>query len=415
MFRFLLPKDFWEGLSKKKQRLGQSLLLFAGAFPIASILALFLGLYWIAVGMFLLSILCGGAFFAIFKKRLRAWRNDEGWRCYECQERIGYDDIEEAFLTKGKLGKLPTEFTAGIECSNGHYSNISWNDAVKVMFAKLEEYISESQTQSILNEKKEDSLSQEKYKIAKSFFTKGTNLLNGEVEDYLYQDLSTLHRNLSNYANRKWTPQNKDILYDLLANIVAYRQVSKLPEQEDLSVELNGNSSIQFANLGQTQIYVDEIENFKLIENVSTYDVDRFLSQKGYFNKSEEFIQLALESILNEKLHKKDWGGESNDLYTSNVIVKGKRRNAAFILKGHGTKTKLLKPKDIGQNGDQIIKAFATPAEIFFLQFVGNIDESVVKTLDLGVQGLRHQGKPAFFCIINGQDTARLLYAYNKI
>ena len=46
-------------------------------------------------------------------------------------------------------------------------------------------------------------------------------------------------------------------------------------------------------------------------------------------------VQLALEQILTVSFHKKDWGGEVNDLSTANVIINRSRRAAAFLSKGN--------------------------------------------------------------------------------
>jgi hypothetical protein len=56
-------------------------------------------------------------------------------------------------------------------------------------------------------------------------------------------------------------------------------------------------------------------------------------------------VQTALEAILEVPLHKKDWGGEINDLYTANVIVGGRRRASAFLLKGKDSARRRWSPR----------------------------------------------------------------------
>jgi hypothetical protein len=112
---------------------------------------------------------------------------------------------------------------------------------------------------------------------------------------------------------------------------------------------------------------------------------------------------------------KKDWGGEDDDLYTSNLIFLHKRTPTAFALKGSGTKSKSLRIKDCGKNGDQLVRLFQAPAELFVLQYVGDIDENVIKDMEGKTQSLRAINRQASYCIINGQDTARLLQAYGKL
>ena len=47
----------------------------------------------------------------------------------------------------------------------------------------------------------------------------------------------------------------------------------------------------------------------------------------------EEQIKQAITNLLSEPT-KKDWGGESDDHFSANVTVRGRRRTAAFLLKG---------------------------------------------------------------------------------
>jgi len=163
----------------------------------------------------------------------------------------------------------------------------------------------------------------------------------------------------------------------------------------------------------EKRLYIEDIDSFRNVRDVNPTVVSSQLNQNGYFDKSENDIQLALEKILAESFHKEDWGGEYNDLYTSNIVINGARRTAAFLLKGNGLRKKTLEIANCGKNGDQIVRLFESPAEIFVIQFVGNISEAVIKDVEGKVEQLAVKGKPACFCIINGQDTARLLKAYD--
>jgi hypothetical protein len=162
------------------------------------------------------------------------------------------------------------------------------------------------------------------------------------------------------------------------------------------------------------RLHLDDIDSFEKIRGVGTAAVDHLLSMSGYFDRSEESIQTAIEEILSETLHKKDWGGEVNDLYSSNVRVSGRRLPTAFALKGNGLKAKVLELGDWGKNGDQILRLFDSPARLFVVQYVGNIGECVIRDVEQKVQLKRATGDPAWYCVINGQDTARLLRAYGK-
>lgn len=163
------------------------------------------------------------------------------------------------------------------------------------------------------------------------------------------------------------------------------------------------------------RIHVDDIQNFSKVKNIDFESVSSFLGENGRLEISENIIKNALENILCEEYHKKDWGGEYNDLYTSNVLLKGTRRAAAFLLKGNGLGVRTMEIKHCGKNGDQLIRLFESPAELFIVQFVGNISEAVVKDIEGKVKQLRARGKEVYYCIINGTDTARLLFAYDYL
>ncbi|MEX0271916.1 pentapeptide repeat-containing protein [Leptolyngbyaceae cyanobacterium UHCC 1019] len=163
------------------------------------------------------------------------------------------------------------------------------------------------------------------------------------------------------------------------------------------------------------RIYIDDIDSFARVKDVSFDVISHLLNSKGHLNVSEDKIQIVLEVILNEKFHKKDWGGEYNDLYTSNLIVGGVRRSTAFLLKGNGLQVANMEIKHCGKNGDQLLRLFESPAELFVIQYVGNISEAIVKDVEGKTDQLRSRGKQAYYCIINGLDTARLLYAYSLV
>lgn len=169
------------------------------------------------------------------------------------------------------------------------------------------------------------------------------------------------------------------------------------------------------APFDKIRLHIDDIDSFDNVRNVSPQDVAPWLDQRGYLSVLEEDIQKALEEVLGIPIHQKDWGGEDEDLYTSNVIVNGRRVTTAFLLKGRGMRSKCLRIGNCDKNGSQLVRLFQSPAELFVVQFVGTVHQEVAKFLEEGVQLRRVQGKPASFCIIDGQDTARLLQAYGGL
>lgn len=161
------------------------------------------------------------------------------------------------------------------------------------------------------------------------------------------------------------------------------------------------------------RLYVEDIDSFRNVRDVNPGAASDLLV-KGYWNVAEDFVQLALEQILDVPFHKKDWSGEYNDLYTANMIVNGRRTATAFMLKGNGLKKNVMEIKDCGKNGDQLVRLFESPAQLYVVQFVGNISEAIIKDVEGKINEKRAHGKDACYCIITGQDTARLIRAYGK-
>jgi hypothetical protein len=56
-----------------------------------------------------------------------------------------------------------------------------------------------------------------------------------------------------------------------------------------------------------------------------------------------------------------------------------------------------------------------SPAKLFVIQFVGRISEAVIADIDGKVRHARSEGKEAWYCIMDGQDTARVFRAYGEL
>jgi len=162
------------------------------------------------------------------------------------------------------------------------------------------------------------------------------------------------------------------------------------------------------------RLFVEDIDEFSKVKEILAADVSSHLNECGFLDISEDRVQEAIEEILSVPYHKKDWGGEINDLYSANVHVAGHRTTAAFLLKGNGLRKTQLQIKDCGKNGDQIVRLFDSPADLFVVQFVGNIAENVIRDVESKTELRNREGKTARYVIIDGQDTARLLAAYGK-
>jgi hypothetical protein len=180
-------------------------------------------------------------------------------------------------------------------------------------------------------------------------------------------------------------------------------------------VNIRQNSLPQYTDLPITdRLYIEDIDSFQRVRDVNPAMVMTFLDN-GYLKKSEDQVQLALEQVLGVSFHKKDSSVELNDLFTANVLVNGTRRATAFLLKGPGIGKKEMTIADCGHNGDQIVRLFDTPADLFVVQYVGPISDLLIKDVQGKTAQLRSTGRTAHFLIMDGQDTARVLNAYGKM
>ena len=153
-------------------------------------------------------------------------------------------------------------------------------------------------------------------------------------------------------------------------------------------------------------IAVDDVEQFKKVKHVQASATPLHPQRLP-----EKKVKAGLLKLLGESKNPKDWGGESNDIFTTRLRLNGKSRRAAFALKGPAKKGPLV-PGKMGKNGDQIQRLFDSPAEVFFVQYEGEIAESVVglmENLALAKAVLRGD---VFYGIIDGDDTNRLRQAY---
>lgn len=155
-------------------------------------------------------------------------------------------------------------------------------------------------------------------------------------------------------------------------------------------------------------VTVDEIDSFRDVNGIADIDASLQLNKV-----SESKIKLGIQNIIGETHIFKDWGGEKNDLYTNKLSYKGRRRTAAFALKGKATKGTLT-PSKMGKNGDQIARLVGSTAEMFFVIYHSKIDESVVSQLEAFALGKALSGKQIYYGLIDGNDLNRLYQAYRS-
>jgi hypothetical protein len=153
-------------------------------------------------------------------------------------------------------------------------------------------------------------------------------------------------------------------------------------------------------------ITIDDVESFKAVKKVP--------DGLDYVKMAERKFKDGVARILGEKGTFKDWGGESRDLSSTRLRVGGKRRRAAFAFKGPG-KSGRLTPAKMGRNGDQIQRLARCPADVFFVQYWAEVDDSVMQQLEqLMIAKSFLESRKVWYGVIDGQDSARLIQAHPK-
>jgi hypothetical protein len=166
----------------------------------------------------------------------------------------------------------------------------------------------------------------------------------------------------------------------------------------------------------QSRYFVEDIDSFRKVRDVNPSAVSDLLKANGLFDRSENEVQLAFEKILAVPMHKEDWGGEINDIYATNIVINGARTDGAFLLKGNGIRKAKMEIADCGKNGDQLLRLTKSPARLLVVQVVGQVSEAVIDDIAGKVRDLTKQrSEQHHYCIIDGQDTARLMRAYGMV
>lgn len=205
------------------------------------------------------------------------------------------------------------------------------------------------------------------------------------------------------YEKDPFYTQNKDTILRLAGNKEA---MEKYPTKTNPKL---GNIAVTVVTLPEKMIDV---------EKITIDDIDSFAKVKGItWNQSphptdEGKFKEGLQKIIGEQGTFEDWGGEINDLFSTRLVIKGERKNAAFGLKGKGMKG-ILTPKKMGKRGDQVQRLFRSSAEVFLVQYWSQIDESIVELItNLARSKSAADMKKIYYGVIDGQDTMRLIMAY---
>lgn len=163
---------------------------------------------------------------------------------------------------------------------------------------------------------------------------------------------------------------------------------------------------MEWWSLAYGEVYAEDIDT---LSKVADHDLPADFSVMEHV--SENAFKQCLAELLVEDPGK-DWGGEQSDLFTSHIVLRGRRTSGAFLLKGPA-KFSPMTVKHLGKNGDQIYRLAQEPAELLVVQHSHEITPAVramLRAFAIGPGRLRQR-----YCLIDGRDSLRILQAYDKL
>lgn len=232
----------------------------------------------------------------------------------------------------------------------------------------------------------------------KQVLTAGKALANNNIVSQIKRNGETA------YTKDGFYSQHRERILRLAADPQKLRD---LPTKTRPQVIIKGSMEISIprALVRAQQITIDEIDSFRKVKGKRV---------KHYSPRplDESKVKKGMQSLVGEEGSFKDWGGEKNDLWTTRLTYQGKRHSAAFAFKGKGTTGKLT-PRKMGKNGDQLQRLLQAPADVFLVQYWREIDQSVLELLRaLAVAKSVTERRQIHFCVIDGQDSQRLIQSY---
>ena len=167
----------------------------------------------------------------------------------------------------------------------------------------------------------------------------------------------------------------------------------------------------------ETHIQVAYPKPIVQVKQITVNEIDSFFGIEGVMpgrriELSEAAFKAGVQSIIGERGTFTDWGGELNDLFTTRVLYQGSRVSAAFAFKGPGLRGRLT-PARLGKNGDQLQRLFMTPADLFVVQYWGQVDQQVYADMrTFAVAKSVSHAAPILYAVIDGDDTSRIVAAF---
>lgn len=216
---------------------------------------------------------------------------------------------------------------------------------------------------------------------------------------HIYSDTlkSRLHHGGCEFAIIAQLYDSSNSRYIFEPIIIGFPWLRKLEEEPEPTFDIMWYGQEFFEN------FIEDFDEFNSVLNVPQPK-----NCEPMQKISEKAFKMCLAEILGDN-PSNDWGGETSDHYTSHIHLNGRRKTAAFLLKGPA-RFAPMNLNHLGKNNDQIVRLAKEPAQVLFVQHCHDVGQAVRETLRaFSVQ----PGNPRRFCIIDGKDSLRLLKAYN--
>jgi hypothetical protein len=152
------------------------------------------------------------------------------------------------------------------------------------------------------------------------------------------------------------------------------------------------------------------LDAFKIIAKVGATEVkDVVLPLK----MEEVKVRKAFEQTLGESFHATDSAVEWCDTFSVQGSHDGKQCTIAAMFKGAGNRALKwpLQVSGCGKSGNQVLKLFEIPADVYIIQANGPFDPTLVKHIQDTADAHTARGRRVRFMLIDGVSTARLLRA----
>lgn len=135
------------------------------------------------------------------------------------------------------------------------------------------------------------------------------------------------------YVQKPFFQRNKKRILGLLDKP---RRMEQTAKTHNISVSVRVPAARSQAKVEARFITIDDVDSFSKVKRVKS-------SAKSLpASMSERQFNDGVKAIIGETGTFKDWGGETSDLYSSRLVLDGKRRRVAFGFKGPGLKVALV-------------------------------------------------------------------------